>query len=71
MMLGPAGTRLFADGKLVAEDARQTLSPADLPAVAGYLGRGWRSGKAFAGKIERMSLYRTAFARMEDVPHLP
>ena len=71
MMLGPAGTRLYADGKLVAEDAKQTLSPADLSAVAGYLGRGWRSGKLFAGKIERLSLYRTAFARVEDVPPVP
>lgn len=71
MMLGPAGTKLFVDGKLVAENAKQTLSPADLPAVAGYLGRGWRSGKPFAGKVERMSLSRTAFARMEDVPAAP
>lgn len=71
LMLGPTGTQLFLDGKQMAQDAKQTLSPADLTAVAGYLGRGWRSGAPFAGKIERISLYRTAFARMEDVPAAP
>jgi len=71
MMLGPDGARLLVDGQPVAQDAKQTLSPVDVPAVAGYLGRGWRSGKPFAGKIERVSLYRTAFTRMEDIPAAP
>ena len=68
MMLGPQGTKLYIDGQPVAQDSKQTLSPADVPSVAGYIGRGWRSGKPFAGKIERLSLYRTSFGRVEDIP---
>jgi hypothetical protein len=67
-MVGPSGAKLFVDGKEVARDPAWTLSPAQVPAVAGYLGRGWRSGRPFAGRIERISLFRTAFAGVGEVP---
>ncbi len=70
-MLAADGARLYIDGQQVAQDATLRLSPADVPAVAGYIGRGWRSGKPFAGRLERLSLLRTSFARCEDLPPLP
>jgi hypothetical protein len=70
-MFAHDGARLFIDGQPAGQDPRLLLSPAEVPAVAGYLGRGWRAGKPFAGRLERLSLFRTAFARCEDVPPVP
>lgn len=70
-MLGSGGIRLFLDGAPLAADPQMTLSPADVRAVAGYLGRGWRTGTPFHGRIERLSLYRTTFASVAEMPALP
>ncbi len=70
VILKDATARLYLDGKLVAENKQFALTPEDVRARAGRIGAGV-AGLGFAGRLDELAVYRTAFATVAEIPATP